>query len=609
MPIAPANIWPSAASHCRACSSGVSAGRALGRLAILASAPLFVAPSLAQVAAGGAPTREEINRAAPPPQSSTPSRLTIDDERGRAPCPLADPAAPSMAIAFAGARFEHLQGLTADRLRPAFEAFLGKTIGGGPLCEIRDAATAILARAGYVAAIEIPPQDGADGIVRFDVVMARIVRIELAGGSTRMARPLAAYLARIRAEPVFNLRTAERYLLLARDLPGYDVHLTLRSAGAAPGEVVGIVSLARTPIAISANLQNYGSHELGRWGALVSAQINGVAGLGDRLTLGLFNSLQPREQTVLQAGYDLRLGSKGWAVGARVTQAWTHPTIADTMLTSRTLIAALDASVPLVRRQATTVRATGGIELIDQDLRQDGTLATRDRLRAAFLRLDLEARERPAGDIFAISTALPRWRLAGTFEARRGLGILGASPSCGAAPLFSECTTLPTRSRLQADPTATLVRFTGYGEVRPLGRVTLVASPRLQYAFDPLAGYEQYSGGAYTVGRGYDPGAAIGDSGAGLSIEAQYGSIAPRHRGAAFQPFLFVDGAWVWSRASYPPEDDPLRLLSTGGGIRVALADRARVELTAAIPLRRGPYQTERGGTRVLLSITTRLWP
>ena len=595
MPIARANTWRSAASPCPA-SNRVRSPRVAGLVGAFLAMPL--------AAQTGTPTREEVNRAAPPLRSTAPARLTVDDETAPPPCPLTDAAA----LTLRDARFEHLQGLPEQALRPAFESYVGKRVSGADLCTIRDAATAILARAGYVAAIRIPAQDGGGGIVRFDVVMARLVRIELAGRSPRAAHRLAAYLAKLRAEPVFNVRTAERYLLLARDLPGYDIHLTLRSAGSAPGEVVGIVSIARTPLAMGANLQNYGSHELGRWGALVSAQVNDVAGLGDRLTLGLFNSLQVHEQTVMQGGYDLRLGGEGAALGTRFTYAWTHPRIDGDALTSRTLVAAVEASYPLVRRQAATVRVAGGVEAIDQRLRQAGTLATRDRLRAAFLRLDLEMAEQAQGDILSPS-ASPRWRLSGTLEVRRGLGILGASANCGSAPAYADCTTLPTLSRLQADPQATLIRFSGYGELHPLPRIAIVASPRLQYAFAPLASYEQYSGGAYTIGRGYDPGAAIGDSGAGISLEAQYGTIAARRRGLAFQPFVFIDGAWVWNHETFPPEDDPLRLFSAGGGVRVAVADRARIELTAATPLRTGPYQTHRGDTRVLLSLTTRLLP
>ena len=43
----------------------------------------------------------------------------------------------------------------------------------------------------------------------------------------------------------FDRNKAERYLLLARDLPGYNVQLTLKPAGTGPGELVGEVAVLR----------------------------------------------------------------------------------------------------------------------------------------------------------------------------------------------------------------------------------------------------------------------------------------------------------------------------------------------------------------------------
>src|SRR3546814_5836839 len=58
---------------------------------------------------------------------------------------------------------------------------------------------------------------------------------------------LQRYLSRLDDAPVFNIADAERYLLLARDIPGMDARLTLRP-GAVSGEVVGEVTVSRTPI-------------------------------------------------------------------------------------------------------------------------------------------------------------------------------------------------------------------------------------------------------------------------------------------------------------------------------------------------------------------------
>ena len=68
----------------------------------------------------------------------------------------------------------------------------------------------------------------------------------------------------VRRDPHYFLPTeTERYLLLARDIPGYDVRLTLRPAGTNPGEVIGDVQVSYTPVEVDVNVQNYGSKAVG----------------------------------------------------------------------------------------------------------------------------------------------------------------------------------------------------------------------------------------------------------------------------------------------------------------------------------------------------------
>ncbi|UAK23025.1 ShlB/FhaC/HecB family hemolysin secretion/activation protein [Sphingomonas nostoxanthinifaciens] len=554
------------------------------------------------------PTRDQVQRAAPPAQATPPSHLTVRGGIARAPCPLESPAFANTTLTLKGVAFDHLRGLPAEALRPAYESFLGKTVPLSTACEIRDAAAAILQQAGYVAALEVPPQQVTDGVVRFDVLMARLVRIEVRGRAGRSERLLAAYLDKLVGEPLFNQKQAERYLLLARDLPGYDVRLTLRSAGGAPGDVIGEVTASRLPLIISASMQDYGGHAVGRWGGLLSLQANDLIGQGDRLTLGFYNTTQFHEQSVVQAGYDMRLGSEGLTVGGRFTYAWTRPDLGDGFhpLSSRTLVASLEAAYPFKRSQRLDVRGVAGVDLIDQQLDLFGDPYTRDRLRVLYGRLDVGATA-SIDDFSPDGVRLPRWRAIGTLEARHGIGVLGASQTC-LDPIVGNCTAT---SRPQGDASATLVRLTALLDYRLTRRLTIALGPRLQYAFNPLLSYEQYSGGAYTVGRGYDPGVIVGDSGAGSYVELRRGALSPRSPSSfAFQPYAFADAAWVWNRQANEGGGFARdRLLSAGGGVRIAWGDHARLDVGAAVPLHRTNSQLEGGDTRVLVSLTTRLVP
>ncbi|HKY82681.1 MAG TPA: ShlB/FhaC/HecB family hemolysin secretion/activation protein, partial [Sphingobium sp.] len=328
---------------------------------------------------------------------------------------------------------------------------------------------------------------------------------------------------------------------------------------------------------------------------------------GDSTVLSLFNTAQPDEQTVLQAGHSMALGSDGLRLSGDFTYAWSKPDIPGLELSSETLIASAALSYPLVRRQMHTLLASGGLDVVNQDLRFGSGAGrvplSRDRLRVIFLRLEGEMIDSASlASTSGYSAVEPRWRLGGAVEMRHGLAALGASRPCGNCAV--------TTSPADGDPSAFVLRMAAQAEYRPIPALTFALAPRAQYSPDTLLAYEQMSAGNYTVGRGYDPGAMTGDSGVGVAAELRYGSITPRAPGGwALQPFLFFDAAWVWHESVAFAGLDPQRLYSAGGGLCATWDNHARIDLTLATPLRKAGFQTERGDTRLLFSITTQILP
>ncbi|WP_198350927.1 ShlB/FhaC/HecB family hemolysin secretion/activation protein [Flavisphingomonas formosensis] len=597
------------------------AGRYSGLiLALLAGA---ARPALGQQLSTGvsAPTREEIQRAPAQDGQPAPSRLTVEGEVERAPCPLADPKFQSVTFTLQNVVFDDLRGLTAAQLASSWQDLRGKTIPIASVCEIRDAAATILRRAGYLAAVQVPPQKIGDGTVHLQVLMAKIVAVQVRGNAGRSERLIAGYLEALKKEEVFNQREAERYLLLARDLPGYDVRLVLRPAGTVPGEVIAEVSIRKTPVAIEANIQNYGSREVGRFGGMIRGEVYGLLGMGDRASASLFSTADFEEQQVLQLGYDFRVGRQGLTIGGNYTQAWTHPGIAGNFpIRSNTRVYNLEASYPFVRRQDLNLRGAVGLDVIDQDVRFGGAALNRDRLRMLYARLDFDATDATSlagGPRF--NAIEPRWRIGGSVEIRKGIDIFNASKPCSRPSSLICSLILPTLTHPDGDPRATVFRADARFEYRPMRGIAFFLSPRGQYSADPLLSYEEYSVGNYTVGRGYDPGTLLGDSGVGFQSEIRLGSIVPKSgKDLAIQPFAFFDAAWVWNqdKGFYRPyaERDPQHLYSAGGGARVAWGDRARFDATVAVPLSHPPaflagVQRPKGDVRFLISLTTRLWP
>jgi hemolysin activation/secretion protein len=575
-----------------------SIAAALGTIAS-AQSPPPVTPPIAP------PTREEITRPVtnpPPPES----RLEVEGGIERAPCALDGPEFKSIHFVLRGAEFDGLQGLTRADLAPSFAGYVGRDVPISTVCEIRDRAATILRDAGYIAAVQVPEQRIEGGVVRFQVLMAHLTQVRVRGEATGAETVLAGYLNQLTKRPLFNRFEAERYLLLASDLPGYTVRLTLRPAGTAPGDVIGDVTVQRLPAYADFVVQNGGSHALGPWGGLLRGQVFGLTGLGDRTSLSLFSTADLKEQQTIQLAHDMRLGPEGLSLSGAFTYAWARPSVPDANVLAKTLLGTIELGYPFVRRQATTLRGSAGIDLINQDVRFNHAALSRDRLRVGFVRLALDAMASRMGPSF--SSAEPPWHATALVEWRQGMHALGAT-DCG--PARVDCLgvgDIPP-SRLEGHSDASVLRFTGYGEVRPVPKLTFALGVRAQYAWRPLLSFEEFSAGNYTVGRGYDPGALLGDKGWGTQAEIRYGSRIPL---SATKPA--VEGYAFWDHVQVRHYDSPIivtereHLNSVGAGARVNW-NRFVLDAGLAIPLTHLGPLNRRPDPRFLVSLTTRLWP
>ena len=553
------------------------------------------------------PTREEIQQPTLAPVNPPSEQVvSADDSIERAPCPLANPEFASVRITLRGVEFSSVEGIDPALLTSSWSDKVGQDLPISVVCDIRDRAATMLRSQGYLAAVRVPPQTIDDGVVRLDILAARMARIEVRGDAGANEPLLQRYLSRLDDQPVFNIIDAERYLLLARDIPGMDARLTLRPGGA-PGEVVGEVLVARTPVLFDFNVQNFGSRDVGRWGGVARVRLAGLTGMGDLTTASFYSTPDFDEQQVVQLAHEFRVGGEGLRLGASYTYAWTRPDIAAFPVKSKTQIVSLFASYPVTLTQARRFTIGGGLDLIDQDIGLGGVPINRDRLRIFNLRADASWID-PASVAgrSGYSPSEPRWALSTSIEARQGASFLGASDDCGPGGATCFLPGAVPLTRVEGKPDAFLLRANALAEWRPHKSFTLSAAPRAQWASDPLLAYEEFSGGNFTVGRGFDPGTIIGDSGVGVALEARYGSFVPANTKAfAVQPFAFFDAAWVWNKDTAFNGLNPQKLYSAGGGVRVAYGDVARLDVTVAAPLNRGGFLTQKPDPRLLVSLTT----
>ena len=584
--------------------------RALANAARAAVMLGFSAPAFAQVAPpavappGAVPQQDQLNL--PKPEATAPaSRATVDSRKVQAaPCPLAD---SDVQVAINKVEFT---GPNGGALPEGFGPLLADIAASPPpgeqkvavVCEIRDRAAAVLRKEGYVASVQIPPQRIENGQLRLEVVAANITEVRVRGDAGRYRRTLAARIEKLKALNPLNERDAERILLLDADVRGLEVQMTLRPAGTEPGAVIGDLTIAARRATVLANVQNYGSHQLGRITMYGRTDLYGLTGMSDVTSIGGQVTGDLQEQRVLQAVHQMGIGNDGVTVSLSGTYAWSRPDLGTLDLRARSAIASIDFNAPIVRSVRKSLFVGAGVDFSEQRTRVfGGTNAAgnatssplnRDRIRTAFLRVT-GIRRTPTldgGDAFY---------LAGRLEVRKGLDILkatktGASTGGGYLP-----------SRIEGSATATVVQADLDAAVQITPILSLAGSARYQYANRPLLNFDEYSIGNLTLGRGYDPGANSGDRAFGLRGEMRFRLINwPRLRVEAFGfgdhvHLRNLDNAAIEARRN---------LDSVGGGARISLPGMATLDIMYARPLD-PPLLLPgvgRSPDRLLLSLTAR---
>lgn len=579
-------------------------GARTARVAAATAALLGHASLLAQVTSAPAPvpqlpSREQVQQPAPPVAQTGSTRVESRGAVPTPPCPLAD---SPLKVRIDTVRFV---AVGRESVPPEIARVLA---GIGPagtgeqpiasICTIRDTANAALTAAGFVASVQVPPQKITDGTLVLSVVLARIVEVRVHGEAGRYRAVLASAIARLRALDPLNERDAERLLLLTGDVPGLDIQLALRPAGAAPGEVIGDLNVVTQRVSVLANAQNYGSRQLGRETGYARVDINALFVPGDTLYIGGSTTAQLREQQVAQIGYRAGDAASGLSAGPRLTYAWSRPDIGTLDLRSRSIIGGFDITLPVLRSVRRNLAATAGFEAIEQQIRiYDPTgysPLNLDRLRVLYGRIDGRFSERRFDGLDA-------YALSGAVELRKGLGIFDATRR----GQVTDSNYAP--SRFEGDPKAFIAR----GSLAALGRIDQhfsVAHTVLgQWSNHPLLNFDEQALGNLTIGLGYDPGANSADRFVGVHSEARFDFQLLR--GVQLQLYAFGDNVYLWNLDAFATENDR-HLRSGGGGVRARLPGPMLLEATYARPLDRAlSIDAKRAPGRFLLSLTAQISP
>ncbi len=546
-------------------------------------------------------TRQELTQ--PPQNEPRQNRAHVSDKDAfaAAPCPLTGSAVhvSITAVAFKGTGNSPLPAPVAR----ALSGFGPGIVGDQPVenvCHIRDQANAVLHRAGYIAAVQIPAQDLSSGTLQLTVVTAHLREIRVHGDAGPYRKIMDARIQQLMALNPLNQFDAERILLEARDIPGLDVNLSLRSAGTTPGEVIGDLTVATRPYDVLVNVQNYGSRAVGPETGFVRATFYGLTGHADATYIGFSNTLDPKEQSVVQVGHVMALGAHGATIGASLIYAVSRPTVAGLDLRTDSSIFNLEYTHPLLRTVGHQLSFAGGLDMIEQRSRVYSNGKPQplnlDKIRVLYTDLDggLQRPDSNGGAGFLVR---------GSIQLRQGLEIFDATRPGGKANSRNY-----TATQVFGDPKAFVVRSNADAIVGLGSTFSLAVKMQSQWSSHPLLSYEEYSVGNLSIGRGYDPGANSADSAMALRAEFR-AHVHSKTDNVQGELFAFYDAVHLWN--SDPNSTERKRTLdSWGGGFRYTLPQHLVAEVMYAQPLDRAlSIDRKRPAGRVMFSLTTQFGP
>ncbi len=526
------------------------------------------------------PSREELNPAARiTPAPARERDLFAQEPPG--PCPL---RGSTLSFALKSVDFHGVTALSADQLRAAYADLIGQTIAVSSICDIRDHAATLLFNRGVLARVDIPPQRITDGALQFEVIEAHVVNVRVRGDAGRAQVAVERYLDKLRGMTPFDMRKAQRYLLLASDVPGAQVRAAVRpSVNGERGAVDLDINVTAQAADLVANVQNLESREIGRFGGLLRLDVNSLTDFGDRTSVVGYHTLDSDEQGVIQLLEEARIGGEGLIARGSLVYGETRPggAIAPLDLKSNSFVAEAELAYPLIRLRRRNLNLAAGFDDIDESTDTAGTLLYRDKLRVFYARADGDDR------LDVLSRAI---QLSGSLTFRKGVDGLGASDAGS-----------DTLTRPDGKPDAWLVRGSGRVATTLFGAFQLSNQVQAQYSPDRLFDYEQIALGDLTIGRGYDPAVVLGDSGASDATELRYGPLQ-LHPLVLAQPYIFYDLGYIHDNGVAVVKNRTLT--SAGLGVLFRLANRVNVDLTYAKPFQAPLPGLPRPTPRLLVNIT-----
>ncbi len=517
-------------------------------------------PALAQIPASELPGRARQQFEQPPAPLSRPGAPIVS-----LPGTIAPPGAENLKVTVRGVRITGSTVYKPEDFEPLYRDLVGRKVPVTAIYDLAQRITAKYGADGYVLTRAIvPPQELSPrgDVVRIQVVEGYIDHVEWPPVLAKYRDFFSYYAAKITAERPINIRTLERYLLLASDLPGLRFTNSLKASPKNPGAATLVVEVVEKPIDVFARIDNRGTRARGPWQYFTSINVNNLARIHEAWTLTTAGAFQLKELQYYYAAYRQVLTGEGLTFFANNSYSRSKPgTEILELLEYKTRGDLFEAglSYPVIRSREKNAVATALFYMSNDRSDILGALNTLDRIRGFRFKADVDF--------------VDPIRATNQFNLILSQGIEGLGASGNGSDLLS-------RANGRTDFTKFEATFT---RLQPLGwNFSLLLAAYGQWASTPLLSPELCGYGGRAFGRAYDPSELVGDKCLELLVELRYDIPHALQNVTQLQLYTYADRGWLHNLAPVPGTPENVDGASVGGGLRLGLQPNLTVDLSAA---------------------------
>jgi hemolysin activation/secretion protein len=452
-------------------------------------------------------------------------------------------------------------------LKPLYAGLIGRRVSLADVYALAQKITSKYGNNGFVLSRAIvPPQllDPYGAIVHIEVVEGYIDTVEWPKALSRYRNFFTDYAARITAQRPINIRTIERYLLLANDLPGLKFSTSLRPSKHAKGAATLVVSVIEKRIGANAHVDNRGTPARGPFEYYGSAMFNNLLGLHEAWTFTYAGVVPLEELNYAALGYKQVLTSEGFTFFANASDAWGTPgTVQLQDLLYRTLGPYADAgfSYPFIRSREKNLTLSGLFYGSNNESDVFDATLNDDRLRGFRGKVNADAADQLQG--------------INQFDITISQGVQGLGSTQNGNPLASRLVGRVNYEKIEATISRTQPLF---------ARFSAFVSAYSQYAGTPLLVPEQCGFGGRYFGRAFDPSELLGDSCIEAVGELRYDLTPPKvwPLMRAAQLYTFADDGQLYTRDAGPGTPVNQKAASIGSGVRLNWLSQVDADLSVA---------------------------